>query len=228
MPRGDKKVQIMQAAETLFATHGTGQVTTDDIAKAAHVGKGTIYNYFKDKDDLFFQTANLGIEQLCQLIQENVSADAPFAEQLLAAAGKVVEFFDNRRRMFGIMQQEDNRTFFLRGRLLPRWLNTRKKLIKTMAEIIERGVQQGQVRTDITPEILAQYLLGMLRARSREMHDVLPEQRLPELLVSLFCFGAVKKSDGPQENATNDAAGEQPEAAVAGARGAQESGLSSE
>ncbi|RPI59812.1 MAG: TetR/AcrR family transcriptional regulator, partial [Planctomycetaceae bacterium] len=65
----DKRLQIMQAAEKLFTSRRFHEVTTDDIAKSAHVGKGTIYNYFKDKDDMFFQMATNGFDELCDLLQ---------------------------------------------------------------------------------------------------------------------------------------------------------------
>jgi AcrR family transcriptional regulator len=44
--------QILSAAIDLFSRHGIGGVTIDEIAAAADVGKGTIYNYFATKEDM--------------------------------------------------------------------------------------------------------------------------------------------------------------------------------
>lgn len=50
----DKKQQIADAARELFSNFGYKSVSVDQIAQKANVAKGTIYLYFKDKDDLFF------------------------------------------------------------------------------------------------------------------------------------------------------------------------------
>ena len=57
MYREDKKVcqreNIMRAALHVFARHGYERAKLDQVARRAKVGKGTIYNYFKSKDELF-------------------------------------------------------------------------------------------------------------------------------------------------------------------------------
>ena len=63
---GDKRQEIMGAAASLFANRRYHELTLDKVAKKAKVGKGTIYLYFKDKDDLFRQTAKWGFEQFCE------------------------------------------------------------------------------------------------------------------------------------------------------------------
>ena len=46
------RAQIMAAGIELFSRHGIEEVTVDQIAEAADVGKGTIYNYFEAKEDI--------------------------------------------------------------------------------------------------------------------------------------------------------------------------------
>ncbi len=46
------RAQIVAAAVRLFSEHGIDAVTVDQIAAAADVGKGTIYNYFQAKEDI--------------------------------------------------------------------------------------------------------------------------------------------------------------------------------
>jgi AcrR family transcriptional regulator len=48
----DTRARIMQAALALFERRGIGEVTVDEIAAEADVGKGTVYNYFAAKDDI--------------------------------------------------------------------------------------------------------------------------------------------------------------------------------
>ena len=60
---------IIKAAQNLFTRFGLKKTTVDEIARLAHIGKGTIYNYFKSKEDIF---ANV-IEKETKLLGEKLS-----------------------------------------------------------------------------------------------------------------------------------------------------------
>ena len=106
----------MQAAEKLFTSRRFHEITLDDIVHEAHVGKGTIYTYFKDKDDLFFQVATSGFGELCALLRRRVAGDAPFRQQLLQACKAATAFFEGRRQLSRMIQSEDARMCLCSGR----------------------------------------------------------------------------------------------------------------
>jgi len=190
MPKQDKQRQIMQAAERLFTTRRFHEITTDDIARAAAVGKGTIYRYFHDKEDLFFQTATSGFEELCDLVRRHVTGTDAFDAQLLGVCEQITGFFDRRRQLFRMMQTEDGRILLAKGAIHDRWMAHRKKLLAAVADIIRTGVEEGAIRTDVSPEVLATFLLGMLRTRARELEGAPASARRLETVVDLFCRGA--------------------------------------
>ena len=189
MPRQDKRQQIMQAAAKLFSSRRFHEITTDDVAREAKVGKGTIYRYFQDKDELFFETANSGFDELCNLLERKVQDSARFTEQLHEACVQISSFFDRRRRLFQMMQSEDGRMASFKGRLREKRMEKRKKLVDALAGILHRGVQEGHVRSDILPEVLARFLLSMLRTRARELQDAPEQMHGCEVVVDLFCHG---------------------------------------
>ena len=49
----DKKKRIIEIAEQLFAQYGFIKTTMEDIAKKVHMGKSSVYYYFKSKEDIF-------------------------------------------------------------------------------------------------------------------------------------------------------------------------------
>jgi len=190
MARRDRQREIMAAAERLFTSRRYHEVTTDDIAQAAHVGKGTIYRYFRDKEELFFQVATSGFDELCALLRERVPEQAPFREQLLSACGEIPRFFERRRQLFRLMQAEDDRMRWCSEEMQERWMVQRKKLVAAVAGILRKGVEEGEVRSDVPPDVLANFLLGMLRTRARDLADAQARLRRDELIVDLFCRGA--------------------------------------
>ena len=187
----DKKQRIMQAAEGLFRTRQFHEITLDEIAQRADVGKGTIYLHFTDKDDLFLQTALAGFDELCELVARRSFDGVAFAQGLLQTCEEISGFFRQRRPLFRIIRAEGDRALGRGGGLRQRWLSRRRKLTAAVATIIARGVASGNVRQDIPAPVLAEYLLGMLRTRALEMEDTPEPQRGLPPLVDLFTSGAI-------------------------------------
>jgi|ERR1017187_7454055 AcrR family transcriptional regulator len=186
----DKKHRIMQAVEWLFRTRRGDAVTLDEVARKADVGKGTIYLYFSDKDDLIFQTAVAGFEEMCQLLRRDAAGDGTFRERLLRACENLSAFFRARRPLFRIILWEGERASGGDGTgLRQRWRRRRKTLTEAMAAIIAQGMESREVRPDISADILAEYLLGMLRTRSWELEDRPQSQRNHAAVVDLFLNG---------------------------------------
>jgi TetR/AcrR family fatty acid metabolism transcriptional regulator len=187
--RTDKRQSIMQAAEKLFTSRRFHEITMDDVAASAGLAKGTLYRYFQDKEDLFFQTSTGGFDELCEIITRTVPTKAPFAQQLLRACRQISGFFQRRRQLLRMMQAEDGRLFHCRGAMRQRWLDRRRKLLSAIKEILAKGVSEGQVRRDISTEVLAHVLLGLMRMRAHELADMPERMRRHEVIIDLFRHG---------------------------------------
>lgn len=192
----DKRRKIMQAAEKLFRNRRVHEITIDEVAAAAGVGKGTIYLHFRDKDDLFFQTATAGFDDLCELLWRRIPEEAPFAEQLLGACEQISAFFKERRQLFRMMQTEEWRMYWCRGAMRERWLARREKLIDAVTRIVRKGLAEGAIREDLPPETLAVFLLGLLRTRGRAPAKSPEAKTSLKLLVDLFYRGAGRSGKG--------------------------------
>jgi TetR/AcrR family fatty acid metabolism transcriptional regulator len=189
----DKRQRIMQAAEKLFRARQFHELTLDDIAREADVGKGTLYLYFTDKNDLFFQTAVAGYDEMCELLRQNLVADAPFREDLLRACQTITSFFKARRPLFRMFQTEGDRVLGETASLRKRWQQRREKLVAALAAVIVHGVSTGEVRSDLPAEVLAQYLLGLMRTRAWEMDDWPDAMRSDEVVADLFLNGVAAR-----------------------------------
>jgi AcrR family transcriptional regulator len=187
-----KRDAIMQAAEKLFTSRRYHEITLDDIVREARIGKGTIYTYFKGKDDLFLQVGMSGFEDLCKLLQRRIDANEPFRAQLFEACEEISAFFARRKQLFRMIQSEDARMSLCRGSVREQWQERRRQLHEMVGRIVRKGQAEGVVRDDIGCEVLAGFLMGLLRARVREVRDSAGEA--PDaLLADFFLSGAGRR-----------------------------------
>src|SRR5271165_4176056 len=163
----DKKQRIMQAAERLFRMRRVHEITLDEIAREADVGKGTLYLYFTDKEDLIFQAAVAGFDRMCQLFR------------IILAEG------DRDMEGGGIGLRQ-------------RWRQRRKSMTEAVAAILAQGMESGEVRPDMPAEVLAEYLLGILRTRSWELQDRPEEERSLAGVADIFMNGAAPAAGKPK------------------------------
>ena len=77
----DKRDRILSAAERIFARHGFFAAKVSDVAKEAGVADGTIYLYFKSKDDILISLFERRMRQLNTALKESVTGKPP-REQL--------------------------------------------------------------------------------------------------------------------------------------------------
>src|SRR5438874_5209838 len=75
---------IQEAAMRVIARKGMSAATMNDIAAEAGVAKGTIYLYFRDRDELVAKTFETAIGQLHARIDAALAVDQPFDEKLRA------------------------------------------------------------------------------------------------------------------------------------------------
>lgn len=77
-----RREAILNAAARVFLRKGYYEATLDEIAAEAEMAKGTIYNYYKDKQDLFISLANHGYEHFDEILSEAKSQRTHLAEFL--------------------------------------------------------------------------------------------------------------------------------------------------
>lgn len=186
----DKRRKIMKAAELLFSRRRIHEITMEDVAARAGVGKGTLYRYFRDKDDLFFEVALSGFDDLCDVIRSEALREIPFRDCLVRICAAVADFHRSRRQLIHMMQDEERRALWAKGEMRKAWFAGRGRLITALGEVLGNGQMHGFLRDDIPENVLAALLLGLLRARWREIRMDESVKIEHELMVDVFLNGA--------------------------------------
>jgi len=185
----EKRERIMKAAERLFTSRRYHEVTLDEVARTAKVGKGTIYLYFQDKDDLFFQSATYGVDQLCESVRASLPPEASFEEKLRAVCNRIDEFMEARKPAIRTIQDQDARAHAFRGKMRKAWLEHRNRLDALVGGVFAEGIEQGRVRVGLVPEVLARLLLGFMGGRAHAFEDEPEKAPSIDRLVGIFLNG---------------------------------------
>ena len=158
-PPGHKRERILEAALRVFASKGFFGAKVADIAAEAGVADGTIYLYFKSKDDLLISL----FEHQMQLVNEALvlaMAGAETATDKLARfAQTYVALVENHPQAAEVITVELRQS----AKFMKEYKNPRfAEFLKILAGVIEDGQRRGEFANDIPAPVCARALFGML------------------------------------------------------------------
>jgi TetR/AcrR family fatty acid metabolism transcriptional regulator len=91
---------IRDAAMRVVVRKGYDHVTVQDIADEAGIAKGTVYLYFKSREDILEKTMTFSFEEFHVRIREAIEAGGPFAEAVGRVVQAQLEYFEERQEFF--------------------------------------------------------------------------------------------------------------------------------
>jgi AcrR family transcriptional regulator len=155
----EKRLKILTAAAELFAAQPFHKVCLSDVAEAAAVGKGTLYTYFKNKEDLYFSVLYSGFTRLLERLRTWIgeSAHNP-VENLEAVIQEMVAFAYQNPHHFKLMRSVSKHQVVDHSK----WEGTRRELLDIIEAVIRKGKRQG-LFDDPHPELTARFIPGCVR-----------------------------------------------------------------
>lgn len=181
---------MLEAAARLFGARRFHEVRMDDIAAEADVSKGTLYRYFKDKEELY--TALLGREskKLVAQMRHAVSRTEGARQRLEALVATFIADFEAAPHLFDLIQLAEARR--IAGGAFP-WQQVRDEGLRLVLQVF-REAQESRDFTVHDPHQAALMLLGGLRAVIRIGKRPRPRD-LAQRIVDDFLHGASSASD---------------------------------
>jgi AcrR family transcriptional regulator len=177
--------RLLEAAAREFARRGLERASVDAISLAAGYGKGTIYNYFASKEELFLAV----VEEACA--QATASASAPpqasARERLRATLAAFCAWAGGNEGFARVLVRE-----CLMGtpKLQARMAGAEEPLLAELEAILRDGSARGELRDDLSPELLALALAGLTDlalAQHWASDGTSPAlDQIPELVLSLL------------------------------------------
>jgi AcrR family transcriptional regulator len=155
--RTELKEKIMQSAMENFAKNGFDRTRMEDIATAASLAKGTLYLYFKNKEDLFYAICDHNLEELRNQLsrlfnrKENIMLDAErfYNEYRKGSLGSDTIRFE--------MIALSTRSPKLRKILA----ENQSKVYQVVKEFLKTQIDRGFLREDINIDIIASAVIAL-------------------------------------------------------------------
>lgn len=202
MDAEQRKKQILECAKKLFASNGYYQTQISDIQKAAGVARGTIYQYFKNKDDIFASI----IEDLF-IEWKNVLAKIPEKDSEDYKSG--IKFFKFKiKNTFEFFADDPDYCNILLKIGLGLGENFDKiirrfdiQMVELTNDYLKAGIRQNRIKPDIDLELLSNLIGGALTRMAyyygvtKKDKDPIDIDLLTERFVNAFAYGIfVEKS----------------------------------
>jgi len=159
----DKKQLIIEAAAEVFARKGFSGTVMADIASRAGIGKGTIYEYFSSKDDLFFSVFEWVAEQSASAARVGISAlTGSVSHRLIRMNDSIMNYFKEMEDFFSLVMEfwSASASSQMRDRFKEAFRNSYQGLRQIVASLVRDGINYGEFRPDVDPEAIAAALVG--------------------------------------------------------------------
>ncbi|WP_338753507.1 TetR/AcrR family transcriptional regulator [Bacillus sp. FJAT-52991] len=153
----DRKQQIIEAATKSFSLFGYKATTMDQVAKLANVGKGTIYTFFKNKEELFDEIVQSLINEMRYKAEDVIDPNNSFHENVHRALFQILQYRKQHQLTIKLFQE---------GKEMgtPAVLDVMKKieeeLLSFIKEKVTLAIQSGQIKP-CNPEVAAFIVLKL-------------------------------------------------------------------
>jgi len=155
--KNHKYHQILEAAVKVFARQGFHQSTVAEIAKEAGVADGTIYLYFKNKDDILVQFFSYRAKQVFESFREEVDRAQTSLDKLRNVVRRHLAEFQRDRDGAVVYQVETHQN----SRLAEAQIREMSQMYRDLiSEIVEQGQQEGTIRRDLYVGLVKRFIIG--------------------------------------------------------------------
>ena len=159
-----RRQTIIDAAETIFFSKGFDNATMDEVAEKAELSKGTIYLYFRSKEDLQFAIFMRGSDILVEMMKQRLREDQDGYTSLLVLAESFIAFSKDYRHYFDFfMHFETSKMDNLNidRQYINRYLKEQSPLALVNRQV-RKGMRDRSLRSDLPEEAFSATLWSQM------------------------------------------------------------------
>ena len=159
-----RRSAIIDAAEEVFFSKSLENATMDEVAEKAELSKGTLYLYFKNKNDLFHAIIARALEILFKMFQRAIKKEEKGIDKIKAIGTAYFEFYKTKPDYYNAMLHQEG--YELKPKKIEENPNIGlcqelgEKVFGLMRECVKTGITDGTIRKDLDPGKLPIVLWG--------------------------------------------------------------------
>ncbi len=153
--RAERRQAIIATAARLFAREGYANCEMELVATELGVAKGTLYLYFKSKEELFYACVDYGMRELQAAVQAGAELKTEPFERISEAIRAYLRFFDDHPEQVELLIQE--RAFF-RDRQQPTYFTHREASRARWRVVWAQLLEDGRLRGDLKVEQILDFV----------------------------------------------------------------------
>jgi len=185
---------ILSAAREVFSRVGFAAATVEDVAEQAGIGKGTLYLYFRSKEEIYLACLVEEVQELMRQTREELSRAGDFRAQLRAFFRIRFEFCEKHEAFYRIYQAQYS-TLFTKGHAIPKELRqVVLQALEFVTGVVEEAIEAGEIRK-VPARSAAGAILDIARGiadkRLLGFSSLAPDEEL-EFLVDFVCHALAK------------------------------------
>lgn len=181
----DTRAAIVNCAAEVFAKHDFHEVLIDDIAQQLGIGKGTIYRYFRSKEQLYLAAIGEGLSGLQMAVERATEENTDLRHMIEGLAGTLISYFWRRRDFFVLLHR-------LEAKLTPEeradWQQSRDEVVSLVSSRLEQAIANGQIGA-VNVRLAVEALFGMIRGVCVYRADGDEPAELTRLVTDIFLGG---------------------------------------
>lgn len=157
--QADKRERILRAAIKVFARKGFYATRVSEIAKAAGVADGTIYLYFKNKDDVLVSIFEDRITKLLKVLRREIDEAEGFDAKLRCVVELQLGLLEGQRDLAEVVTVNLRQSSLLLKQYAAPLFT---EYLEVIAKVIADGQREGRVDASLNPRVVATGLWGAL------------------------------------------------------------------
>lgn len=157
-----RRKTIIEAAHNLFEQKGFEQTTVDEIATVAELGKGTIYSYFKSKEEIYIAILEKKLDFLEQKMREAMANPKSAVDALYGLFDAFIEYHRERKGFIDtLFVQVDGQILYRLGGVVGGLKSKASIWMEIVGHAIQWGIERGEF-SQIDVERVSKTIVGMI------------------------------------------------------------------
>jgi len=160
--RISRENMILDAAEEVFFSRGFDQSTMDDVAKSAELSKGSLYNYFKNKNELCIGIVGRSLRLLIEYMEKSLTEQASGLEKIYNMAKAFMLFKQENPEYYCALQsyKQHSGGCGVDSKFLNSSMDENCHVNGLIIDVIKDGINDASIKENVNPEKAANALWG--------------------------------------------------------------------